>query len=395
MKPVQESAPGMKEDPETMTLSKRALQRGLFALNLAVVLSLAAATSPSRIPERIPAAEFARIIQEFSEPGGFFQSDNFVSNENAYLSVVNKMRDLGASGGAYIGVGPEQNFTYIARIHPTIAFIVDIRRQAMIQHLMYKAIFHLSENRAQFLAHLFSRPLTAKDAPGAEASVNELMAYFSRAPADASAFKSNLSEIEHTINSSFKFPLAQTDRSTLEYVYRAFYTDGVSISFQFGPGRGRYSRFSTMSEIVEQLDPDGKPGNFLASPKDYRFVRELQEKNRIIPVVGDFAGGKALKAIARYLRQHSCSVTAFYTSNVEQFLFMNDTFALFVDNVRALPITPGSLFIRSVANMWRSPVPGTRMATLLQYISTFIKDYDDDLYLDYWTLVNTHSIPLH
>ena len=52
-------------------------------------------------------------------------------------------------------MGPEQNFTYIAKIRPRIAFIVDIRRQAIIQHLMYKAVFHLSPDRVQFL----SRPL--------------------------------------------------------------------------------------------------------------------------------------------------------------------------------------------------------------------------------------------
>ncbi len=320
-------------------------------------------------------------------------SDNFISNENAYLSVVGKLRELGVSGGAYIGVGPEQNFTYIARIHPSIAFIVDIRRQAMIQHLMYKAIFHLSDNRAEFLARLLSRPLTGKDAPGPEASASELMAYFSRAPTDAGAFKSSLAEIDHTIRSKFKYPLTQADRSSLEYVYNAFYREGVSISFQFGPYRGRYGRFSSMSELVVQLDPDGKPGNFLASSEDYRFVRDLQEKNRIIPIVGDFAGGKALRAIAGYLRKHSCPVAVFYTSNVEQFLFQNDNFSAFVNNIRALPVTPGSLFIRSVPNMWGSPSP-RRMATLLQYMSIFVKDYDDGLYLDYWILINTHVIPL-
>ena len=54
---------------------------------------------------------------------------------------------------------------------------MDIRRQAMIQHLMYKAIFHLSEDRAQFLSRLFSKPLKGKDAPGRDTPLEELVGY--------------------------------------------------------------------------------------------------------------------------------------------------------------------------------------------------------------------------
>src|SRR5262249_30469057 len=117
-----------------------------------------ATPKPKQI-DAISAAEFSRLIREFSEEGGFFRSDNFISNETSYLHIVDKLRQLGATGGAYIGVGPEQNFTYIAKIRPQIAFLVDIRRQAIIQHLMYKAIFHLSPTRAQFLSRLLSKPL--------------------------------------------------------------------------------------------------------------------------------------------------------------------------------------------------------------------------------------------
>src|SRR6186997_1957877 len=65
--------------------------------------------------------------------------------------------DLSERGGVYIGVGPEQNFTYIAAIQPRIAFVVDIRRDNMLEHLMYKALFELSKDRADFVSRLFSR----------------------------------------------------------------------------------------------------------------------------------------------------------------------------------------------------------------------------------------------
>ena len=108
--------------------------------------------------DRLGAAEFSRLIQTLSEKDGYFRSDNFTSNETSYLHVVGRLREMGISGGAYVGVGPEQNFTYIAKVRPHIAFIVDIRRQAVLQHLMYKALFQISENRVEFLSGLLEPP---------------------------------------------------------------------------------------------------------------------------------------------------------------------------------------------------------------------------------------------
>ena len=57
-----------------------------------------------------------------------------------------------------------------------------------------------------------------------------------------------------------------------------------------------------VKEIIAETDLNGKQGNFLASVDDYEFVRGLQRKNLIIPVVGDFAGKKALAGVGEYLR---------------------------------------------------------------------------------------------
>ena len=58
-----------------------------------------------------------------------------------------------------MGVGPEQNLTYVAAFRPRIAFVVDIRRQNLLHHLWYKAVFELSPTRAEFLSRLFARAL--------------------------------------------------------------------------------------------------------------------------------------------------------------------------------------------------------------------------------------------
>jgi hypothetical protein len=349
--------------------------------------------------ESLSAAEFSRLSREFSEEGGYFRSDNFTSNETPYLHVVDKLRQLGATGGAYLGVGPEQNFTYIAKIRPRIAFLVDIRRQAIIQHLMYKAVFHLSPDRVQFLSRLLSRPLSAakKDdkIPGPNASANELVAFFSGAPADDKAYADNLAAIRQMIQKDFQFPLSEADQSSLEYVYRCFREAGLEISFRFGDRNDfRGGNFPGLKDLMLETDLSGKQGNFLASSEDYDFVRGMHRKNLIIPVVGDFGGKKALAAVGDYLRQNGYTVTAFYLSNVEQYLFENGVFGAFAANIKKLPITERSLFIRSASGRVTHParLPGHRSATLLQLMAVFLKDFDAGRYQSHYDLVMTNFI---
>jgi hypothetical protein len=346
----------------------------------------------SKSPENLSASEFSRLIREFSETGGFFRSDNFTSNETAYLTIVDKMRQLNATGGAYIGVGPEQNFTYIAKIRPRIAFIVDIRRQAMIQHLMYKAVFHLSPNRVQFLSRLLSRQLPKENVPSANASSAELVNFFDKLPGDDSTYDANLAAISKVIKEEFQFPLSEEDQKSLDYIYKNFRNEGLNISFRIGRSGGGY--FPTLKDLIGQQDQNGKTGHFLAVAEDYDFVRSLHRKNLIIPIVGDFSGKKALAAVGDYLRKNGLTVTAFYTSNVEQFLFDGGSFTAFTDNVRKLPINERSLFIRAVAGRYPHPaqLPGHRLTTLLQQITVFLKDFDSGHYQNYQDLVTTNYI---
>lgn len=353
-------------------------------------------------PESFSAEEFSKLSREFSEEGGTFRSDNFTSNETSYLHVVQKLREVGTTGGAYLGVGPEQNYTYIAKTRPQIVFLFDIRRQAIIQHLMYKAVFHTSETPAQFLAKLLSRPLPAKDAPkeikdkapAANASINDLLNYFSAATADEKAYQANLAEIRKLIQDDFKFPLSDSDKYMLEYVYKSFRDEGLAISYRTDGGGGWGGYFPTLREILVGEDLLGKQGNFLAVPEDYEFVRGLHRKNLIIPVVADFAGKKGIASVAEYLKKHGYTVTAFYLSNVEQYLFQNGVFEDFAENVRKLPLTDKSLFIRAIAGRGPHPArqPGHRLTTLLQKMTVFLKDFDNKLYTSYNELALTNYI---
>ncbi|HYE75849.1 MAG TPA: hypothetical protein VEF04_21070 [Blastocatellia bacterium] len=393
---------------------QRALRQSLalaFILIVAVTAAMGqTATRGEKQSESLSAVEFTRLSTEMSEEGGHFPSDNFTSNETSYLTVIDKLRQLGATGGAYIGVGPEQNFTYIAKVRPRIAFIVDIRRQAIIQHLMYKAIFHLAPTRGEFLSLLLSRPLSATQAgqkektkiPVPDASINDLLAFFSSVAADDKAYASNLTAIKKAIREDFKFPLSETDEKTLEYVYDSFRTDGLEIGFRlsgqrnggFGGFGGGFGRFPSFKELLAQTDLNGKQSGFLASVEDYDFLRSLHRKNLIIPVVGDFAGSKALAAVGDYLRKNNYTVTAFYTSNVEMVLFRSGIFEGFARNVKKLPINDRSLIIRAAFSRYPHPaqLPGYTTYTLLHQIQVFVRDFEAGRFKSYNDLINTNYI---
>jgi hypothetical protein len=384
-------------DPKRLKMWRRLAQVKVLTLILllASMNTLAQATAPqAKQPESLSAKDFSRLVNELSEEGGYFRSDNFTSNETSYLTIVDKMQQLGATGGAYIGVGPEQNFTYIAKIRPRIAFIIDIRRQAIIQHLMYKAIFHLSPNRVQFMSRLFSKPLPKEKVPAADASINDLLSFFAALPGDNKTYEGNLSAVRKTIVEEFQFPLNAEDQKSLEYVYKSFRDDGLDIAYRVDNSWGGY--FPTFKEIIAETDLNGKQGNFLVSVEDYDFVRNLHKKNLIIPVVGDFGGKKAIVAIGDYLKKNSFTVTAFYTSNVEQYLFGSGVFEAFANNVKKLPVTDKSLFIRAVpTSRFQHPEQISRYRitlTLLQQMTVFIKDFDEGRYKGYQELTTTNYI---
>src|SRR5256712_7503017 len=124
------------------------------------------------LPPQLSDEAFWHFITDYSEAGGFFRFDNFISNEALFQHVLGRLKETTKPGGVYLGVAPDQNFTYIVALRPRIAFICDIRRGAMLQHLMYKALIELSADRADFLARLFAR----KRPPGLDSttSVNAL-----------------------------------------------------------------------------------------------------------------------------------------------------------------------------------------------------------------------------
>lgn len=303
------------------------------------------------LPNRLSDQEFWRMVSEDSERGGYFRSDNFLSNEAGYQHIIPALKGIVQNGGVYVGVGPEQNFTYIVAFEPKMAFIVDIRRQNMLEHLMYKALMELSADRADFLSRLFSR--ARPSGLDSDSSPESLFDAYDAAPSNGPLFARNVRTVLDHLIKIHGFKLSGEDERRLEYVYRAFFELGPEISYVFLDARAAGLGMPTYSELMTETDGRGRNWSFLATEDQFRSVQRLQKANLIVPLVGDFAGDRAIRAIGRYLKQHSATVSVFYTSNVEQYLFQQgDDWKRFYANVASLPIDANSSFIRYVLNSW-------------------------------------------
>lgn len=311
---------------------------------IALALLLVAAVPAARSVERRD--DFAALVERLSEPDGQFHSDNLVSNETGLLHVFGVFRDYRSRGGAYLGVGPEQNFSYLAELEPEIAFIIDIRRDNLLLHLLFKAMFATAGNRLEFLCLLYGRPTPPDLAQWTDLPLASLLDYLDGHPVDSAGHARNHDRLMDLVT-SYGVPVSESDRATLRRFHDEFAGAGLDLRYTTRVGRmGRW--MPTARELYRLTDLEGNEAGYLATEDRWRRVRDLERRNRVIPVVGDLAGPKAIRAIGAYLAQTRRTVSVFYLSNIEQYLFRNGVFPAFAANLRALPATPKSLLVRSV-----------------------------------------------
>lgn len=320
------------------------------------------------VPDRLSDTEFWRLINDFSEPGGYFSSDNLVSNELTFQFVIPELQRRWVEGRAYLGVGPDQNFTYLTALQPSIAFIVDVRRDNLRLQLMYKALLELSPTRAQFLSRLFSRE-PAAGLP-VDATVPQLMAAFQEVPASPERFQETLKIIKHHLTVQHGFALSADDLAAVEYVLSAFLYSGPMLTYA---NSGRSVRYPTYQDLMEAADETGQARSYLASEQLYGRLRSLQLRNLVVPLVGDFSGPKALRQVAEYLKGYKAVVGTIYTSNVEQYLFQYGTWQAYYANVATMPIDENSTFVRSCFNACVTTAR-SRSAQLLDSVAALLRD---------------------
>jgi hypothetical protein len=225
-----------------------------------------------------------------------------------------------------------------------MAFIVDIRRQAVMQHLMFKAVFELSKDRADFVSLLFSRPRPA--GLDAETSIQKIWdEIWGTAPDPARWAKDRARIVDHLVKTR-GFTFTESEMLQLDAVIDAFFRLGPNITTR-GSQSGRGGSGVTFADLTAySYDAAGHPQSFLVTDDNFRYVKTLHERNLIVPVSGDFGGPKAIRAIGQFLQARGGTVSAFYVSNVEQYLFQDNKQRAFYDNVAALPVTEASVFIR-------------------------------------------------
>lgn len=343
----------------------------------------------------------AQLSQKISEPGGYFGSDNLVSNELSYQHIIPRFNELGVTGGVYVGVGPDQSFTYIAAIKPSKVFMIDIRRDCLLHHLLFKALFMMSRNRAEYLSFMFGKPVPAHLKDWNKRSLKELIEYIDRTPSDAKLYEKYRTDIKQLIT-KFGFNLSDREHEAIQRIYQAFYQSGMEVRYVIRDRPMPSNRyFPSYRSILLETDLNNQQRNYLATEESYQFLKKMQDQNLIIPVTGDLAGEHAVRAIGRYLQETGEKVSAFYVSNVEFYLWrQSGSFERFVQNLKSLPITDKSVIIRSYFNYayyaYQHPltVENHFSVQLMQTIESVIKDMEPSAggYNSYYDLVTRHLI---
>jgi len=357
---------------QSMNLSVRQPMRqlGRAALCLTVALSLGAILIPpfhllaAPVPTQLTDQQFWSLSKEWSEDDGVFRSDNLLSNETTFQYVIPSLLKAAKQGRVYMGVGPEQNFTYIAALKPAMAVIVDIRHGNLDVHLMYKALFELSKDRADFVSRLFS--LKRPDGLTAKSSAREIFNAYLSADGSKQLFDENLKTIVDQLRIKHGFPLTEGDLDGITWALGNFYQYGPAINynsslssnvppsivgatggFNGGRGGGRGGNQVNYAALMMADNGIGQYMSYLASEENFAVLKDLETRNMLVPVVGDFGGDKAIRAVGKYLKSVDATVSAFYLSNVEQYLVMDGKWDRFCGNVASLPLDDASMFIRT------------------------------------------------
>ncbi len=327
---------------------------GLLLSACAILALVVASSLPLRADQaaRLTDEEYWRIVSEFSERAGTFQSDNLLSNERWLQHVIPDLVARSTKAGpnrVYMGVGPEQNFTYITALKPSMAFIVDIRRGNFDLHLMYKALFELSADRAEFVSRLFCRPRPA--GLTTSSTIDEIFAAYEKVESSDTLYSRNMRAIVNLLTKTHGFQLSSADILRLQHIFNAIYVYGPGIQYSTTQTAGRrLTREPTYAELMRATDRGGFQHSYLATEERFAYLKAFQADNRLIPLMGDFAGPKALASVGKYLTSGGAIVSAFYLSNVEEYLRQDGRLAAFCGNAGTLPVDEASVFIRSLRN---------------------------------------------
>lgn len=347
---------------------------------------------------RVDSAFVARVAR-LSEPAGYFDSDNLISNESSYLHPVGALKALRVRGGAYIGVGPDQNFSYMAAIRPRMAYLIDIRRDNLLQHLMFKAFFERARNRLEYLCFWLGYPAPRDSERWTGRKIEDIVALLDSTKPNEDIASADRNAMILQVR-TYGVPLDERDVATLLRFHKTFQQERLDLRFT-SLGRPPRAGYPNLRELILERDLTGKRVSYLAAEDDWRFLKDLQGRGLVVPVVGDLSGKHALAAIGRDAAGMGLQVSALYVSNVEQYLWRDGTFAQFAENAAGLPRNARSVLIRSFfGRNFGTPHPlardnGASLSTqLMQLLNDFAARQAAGGWASYWDLVTLGSIDL-
>jgi hypothetical protein len=256
----------------------------------------------------------------------------------------------------------------------------DIRRDNMLEHLLFKSLFMMSRNRLEYLCLLLGKPVPANVDTWTGKPMSAVLAYLGETHTDSAVAAATRRASNERI-AKFGVPLDNRDREMIDRYRAQFVTEGLDTRYS---SLGRNNRFDypSFGRLIMESDRAGRLLSYAADENEFQYVRSLQVNDRIIPVVGNVAGPKALKAVAAYVADHDLVVSAFYLSNVEQYLMTRDGgFDEFAKNVKLLPRDSTSVIIRSYFGRFGMPHPlfvpsaGNISTSMVERMDSFLRAF--------------------
>ncbi len=213
------------------------------------------------------------------------------SNEIRHDVWIPYIRDV---GGAYVGVGADQNYTLIGAARSEFVFLLDIDQRVVDLHRVYERLIEASATPATLLARF---------EPRAEAATCELLrASFSREPA------------------AIRTRLVNGYRVARETVRRHL---------------AHVSRRRHASESSSWLSHAGY----------YQHIRSLYHNDRVRIMGGDLTGARTMSTVATNARALGALIEVLYLSNAEEYFKYNRQYRA---NIAGLPSSRQGVALRTI-----------------------------------------------
>ena len=240
-------------------------------------------------------------------------------------------------GAVYLGVAPEQNFTYTRCTSAEDG--VHCRYPPTLELLMYKALFEMSVDRVEFACRLFSR----RPQVGRTATVEALFRGLESVRGSTPLFREALQAIYDRLEKQRGFRLTAVDKQGIEKVFNVFLSGWAANGLRVPESNTEPCGTQLLPAHVDNRSP----WKTMELPRQRRKLRPdtsdaAKESDR--PAGRRLTGPRTLKAVGQYVSQHGSTIAAFYISNVEDYI--RHSWSQYVSNLRSLPVDDFSVFIR-------------------------------------------------